>query len=149
MAARVPDLLDTNIFVQLIRDDRVGKRLKENRQLLMTDVTPAFCIVTEGEIRSLAYQFNWGADKVKRMRFLLEYFRRIPIDTPDVMEAYAAIDAYSKSSGLNMGKNDVWIAATAHVTGFELVTADGDFSHLHRGLLTQTLVDIHADTVEP
>ena len=29
-----------------------------------------------------------------------------------------------------MGKNDLWIAATALVTDSTLLTADGDFNHL-------------------
>lgn len=142
MSTTVPDLLDTNIFVHLVRGDAIGKRLKVERKLLLSPASPAFCVVTESEIRSLAYQFNWGADKIERTRFLLQYFRRVPIDTPEVMEAYAVIDADSKAGGISMGKNDLWIAAVAHVTGFDLITTDTDFDHLHPSLLTRILVDI-------
>ncbi len=141
MVSPIPDLLDTNIFVHLVRDDAVGQHLKRERQLLLTEVTPAFCVVTEGELRSLAYQFDWGEEKVEKMRFLLEYFRRVPIDTPATMEAYAVIDAYSKSQGIKMGKNDLWIAAVAHVTGFELLTTDADFDHLHPAFLRRTRIE--------
>jgi tRNA(fMet)-specific endonuclease VapC len=30
----------------------------------------------------------------------------------------------------SMGKNDVWLAATAHVGQFKFVTTDNDFNHL-------------------
>ena len=30
-----------------------------------------------------------------------------------------------------MGKNDIWIAATAALLGAQLVTVDRDFDHLH------------------
>jgi tRNA(fMet)-specific endonuclease VapC len=30
-----------------------------------------------------------------------------------------------------MGKNDVWLAATAHVGNFTFVTTDHDFDHLN------------------
>jgi tRNA(fMet)-specific endonuclease VapC len=30
-----------------------------------------------------------------------------------------------------MGKNNLWIAATAALPGLKLVTTDGDFDHLH------------------
>ncbi len=33
-------------------------------------------------------------------------------------------------SARNMGKNDLWIAATAHILGAKLLTTDGDFNHL-------------------
>jgi predicted nucleic acid-binding protein len=56
-------------------------------------------------------------------------------------ESYALIDAYSQGklkfqplppgmSARNMGKNDLWIAATALYFDFELHTADHDFDHL-------------------
>lgn len=109
----VPDLLDTNILVHLVRDDATGQLLKHERRLLLTDMVPAYCSVTEGEVRSLAYQFNWGDDKVEKMRFLLDYFRRVPIESPEIIEAYAVIDTYSKKQGISMGKNDLWIAAAA------------------------------------
>ena len=145
MASPVPDLLDTNIFVHLVRDVTTGQRLKRERRLLLTEAVPAFCSVTEGELRSLAYQFNWGEAKIEQMRYLLDHFRRIPIDPPEVMEAYAVIDAFSKSIGINMGKNDVWIAAAAHFTGFELLTTDHDFDHLHDIFLRRTLVEIEQE----
>ncbi|MBU6120983.1 PIN domain-containing protein [Hymenobacter siberiensis] len=55
--------------------------------------------------------------------------------------AYARIDAYSQGkleleplpagiSARNMGKNDLWIAATALYFGVELHTTDKDFDHL-------------------
>jgi predicted nucleic acid-binding protein len=52
------------------------------------------------------------------------------------------IDAYSQGkhpdyqpivafNARNMGKNDLWIAATAFLYGIPLVTTDHDFDHLH------------------
>lgn len=57
------------------------------------------------------------------------------------MEANAVIDADSKSSGITMGKNDLWIAAVAYVTGFELITTDADFDHLHPDFVTRLLIE--------
>ncbi len=84
-------LIDTNILVHHIRGDETGRRIKAQYNLLMTEITPAYCVVSEGEIRSLAYQWAWGTAKVDSMLFLLDYFRRQPIDTPEVMAAYAVI----------------------------------------------------------
>lgn len=52
-----------------------------------------------------------------------------------VMEAYAAIDFFSKSQSIKMGKNDVWIASTAFTSGARLITTDDDYDHLEPGFV--------------
>ena len=88
-------------------------------------------VVTAGELRSLAYQLKWGKEKSEKAFFLLNYFVKTSIDDTDIIEAYALIDAYSESVGRSMGKNDLWIAATAKITSATLLTTDKDFDHLH------------------
>lgn len=41
----------------------------------------------------------------------------------------------------NMGKNDLWIAATASVTHATLLTTDQDFRHLHKKYLQVAEID--------
>ena len=64
----------------------------------------------------------------------------LDINSEDIIEAYAEIDAYSQgklktnslsTTARNMGKNDLWIAATCHVTKAVLLTTDKDFDHLN------------------
>ena len=59
-----------------------------------------------------------------------------------VIDYYEEIDAYSQGrhrtlksdfTAINMGKNDLWIAATAAAFDLTLVTTDGDFDHLDGG----------------
>ena len=54
---------------------------------------------------------------------------------------YGEIDAFSqgkltnkklKMSSRNMGKNDLWIAATASILNAKLITTDKDFDHLDK-----------------
>jgi len=123
-------LLDTNVLVQLIRQSSLGQYINQTFEPLMTTPRPLISIVTEGELRSLAYQWNWGEFKKNQLDFLCGFFGRYAIDNSEVIEAYAAIDAYSESVGRPMGKNDVWIAATTYVTGATLLTTDRDFDHL-------------------
>jgi predicted nucleic acid-binding protein len=60
-----------------------------------------------------------------------------------VLAAYATIDAASSAGGLDMGKNDLWIAAIAHVYDLTLLTSDKDFDHLRAGNLNAgKLVDV-------
>jgi tRNA(fMet)-specific endonuclease VapC len=94
------------------------------------DPKPLICAVTDGEMRSLSLQFSWGSRRMNEMNFAIDYFGRIPIESKDMMEAYAAIDFFAKLQGIRMGKNDVWIASAAYTSGARLVTTDDDFDHL-------------------
>jgi tRNA(fMet)-specific endonuclease VapC len=123
-------LLDTNILIHLIRDDQTGQEIKAKYAPYTRDPKPLICSVSDGELRSLALQFLWGGQKLDKMEFALGYFGRVPIEQSDVMKTYAVIDAYSKSKGIKMGKNDVWIAAIAFTTDARLLTTDPDFDHL-------------------
>ena len=124
-----------------MRRDALGEYLINHYSLYVADPRPMVSDVTEGEIRSLAIQWKWGAHKLSQMEFVLSYFWRIAINTPEVFEAYAAIDAYSESKGLPMGKNDVWIAAATHTTGAKLITTDKDFDHLQPVFITRDYIE--------
>jgi len=123
-------LLDTNILVHLVRGDPTGEEIKAKYAPYTKYPKPLICAVTDGESRSLSLQFSWGPLKMNKMNFALDYFGRVPIEPKDVMGVYAAIDFFSKSQGIKMGKNDVWIAAAAYTSGSRLVTTDDDFDHL-------------------
>jgi predicted nucleic acid-binding protein len=88
---------------------------------------------------------GWGQQKTTQAHFLLSYFQRLSIDTDDVLQAYALIDTFSERSGCTMGKNDLWIAAVAHVAGASLLTTDKDFDHLDPLFLTREWVDPSSD----
>jgi tRNA(fMet)-specific endonuclease VapC len=97
-------------------------------------------IVTVAEIRSLAIQFRWGEKNLKNMDEFLAEIPILDINLPDIIERYVNIDCYSKRkhpnlvgnfSAITMGKNDLWIAATASFYECNLVTMDKDFQHLH------------------
>ncbi|MBI1763541.1 MAG: PIN domain-containing protein [Acidobacteria bacterium] len=128
-------LFDTNLLVHLVRGDAMGEEIKAEYAPFTRDPKPLICVVTDGELRSLALQFGWGAPKLNQMEFVLGCFGRVPIELRDVLETYAALDAHSKSQGIKMGKNDLWIAAAAYITGTRLVTTDDDFDHLNPTLL--------------
>jgi len=92
-------------------------------------------------MKSLAIQRGWGEKKLIQLDSLISQFLIVPINTERQMKVYSEIDAYSKHkdkirnypagySSVTVGKNDLWIAATANVTNSKLVSADGDFDHL-------------------
>ncbi len=134
-------LLDTNLLVHNIRQDALWQVVEKRYGLLDAPGASAISIVTEGEIRGLALQFGWGIAKQQRMEGLLDYYLVIPLPFRDVVEVYAEIDDYSRRHGVTMGKNDLWIAATARVTGARLLTTDKDFDHLHDVFLERDWLD--------
>jgi tRNA(fMet)-specific endonuclease VapC len=138
-------LLDTNVLVHLIRGDAVWARIRATYQPLLTDPRPLISVVTAGELRSLALQFNWRAEKIDQVEFYLGYFQRLSIDDPEIIRAYAVIDAHGQRIGQPLGKNDVWIAATAAVTGARLLTTDKDFARLDPLFLSHDWIDPAAD----
>jgi len=97
--------------------------------------------VTIGEIRSIALQNNWGAKRIEFVEQFLKEFVVIDVRYNDLINTYAEIDAFSQgkfarkplgTSSRNMGKNDLWIAATAHIMNAQLITMDKDFQHLDK-----------------
>lgn len=134
-------LLDTNVLIHAVRGSPTWQRIKVACDPLMAEPRPLVSVVSDGELRSFAEQQEWGTLKREQALFLLGYFAWAGIDAPDVLDAYALIDTFSRRKGVKMGKNDLWIAATAHVTGTVLVTTDRDFEHLHDELLAQLLIE--------
>jgi tRNA(fMet)-specific endonuclease VapC len=137
--------LDTNILVHLVRRDGIGQYINSQFSLYTADPPPTISDVSEGELRSLAIQWAWGKHKLGQMEFLLSHFSRVAINDPAIFSAYAAIDAYSESIGMPMGKNDVWIAASARVVRTRLLTTDKDFDHLDPRFLVRDWIDPDRD----
>jgi predicted nucleic acid-binding protein len=135
-------LFDTNILVHLVRNDSTGQELKSKYSPFLSDPKPFICSVTDGELRSLALQWAWGKHKTDQMGYMLGYFRQVPIERPDLMQTYAAMDFFSNSKGIKMGKNDLWIAAAAYTSGAKLVTTDDDFDHLAPNFISVDKIEL-------
>lgn len=142
-------LIDTNIIIDFLRDGKLSKQLFDSWKWLSGEDTIALSIVSVGETKSLARQNRWGASKMSKLENILADVLIVPLDSEDVIEAYAEIDAYSQGkhpekplpkgiTARNMGKNDLWIAATAYALGAKFFTTDKDFTHLQ-----DTYLDIH------
>jgi predicted nucleic acid-binding protein len=115
--------------------------IRARYQPLALDPKPIISIVTAGELRSLTLQYRWGKAKIDQMEFILGYFDEIPIDSPALVDAYAVIDAHLQLQGHILGKNDLWIATTAHVLGATLLATDRDFDSLVPAFLARDWID--------
>jgi tRNA(fMet)-specific endonuclease VapC len=130
-------IYDTNVLLQILRDDRSISRLQTIYNLY--DVEESISLVTVAEIRSLSIQFRWGAIRRAKMEESILGLEVLDINMPEIIDRYVEIDCYSKGnhltrasnfSAIKMGKNDLWIAATASVYECKLLTMDLDFGHL-------------------
>ena len=117
-------LVDTNILLFYIRQDSRLHAIDARYNPLAASVTSIISVVTEGELRSIALQRNWGTTKIVAIESILKKFLIADIHVQEIVETYAEIDAFSQGklqsrplgmSARSMGKNDLWIAATASV----------------------------------
>jgi predicted nucleic acid-binding protein len=136
-----PYLLDSNILIHMIRESPLADYVRQIYRPLIVTPRAAISVVSEGELRSLAIQWKWGGRKKNQMRFLLQFFLRVPVDNETVFRAYEMLDSFSESIGRPMGKNDLWIAAAAHAIGATLVTTDTDFDHLKPNFIAVDWID--------
>ena len=134
-------ILDSNILLLLVRENVFIQNEVQKRQIFSPQNQVNISIVTTGELYSLAMQNNWGQNKYLKLDNLILRLRPLPIDSQDLVDAYAEIDTYSKSkhptlklpvgqTAVKMGKNDLWIAALTHILDATLLTTDADFDHL-------------------
>lgn len=136
---------DTNIILSIARDSSDGRLLKF---LNPNDALIYVSFVNIAEAQSIAYQNGWGYSK---MQILEEFFSNVRIINVGelLLPTYIGIDAYSQrnhpeyehypfQTPRNMGKNDLWIAATASLLNLKLITTDGDFDHLDKVFLALT-----------
>lgn len=127
-------LLDTNILVAYIRAGTLGHHIEKMYQLRTSPYKPLISIVSVGEVLSLANQFPWGEDKLATMQNLLKEFVHVDISDERVLQAYAKLDYFCLKEckpAEPIGKNDLWIAATAMVTGAVLLSTDKHFLKFH------------------
>ena len=136
-------LLDTNILLGLARKAPWARRAYDKYDLGAPEVISFTSVVCVGEILAIAERNGWGAKKRTTLNRALAELPDLPIKDPDILNAYALIDAWTHGNpvitpgdapppkpAVPMSKNDLWIAATAHVSGAILLSTDNDFGHL-------------------
>lgn len=144
-------LFDTNIILIYLRNIPMQENIEKEYNPFNLYNSPIISVVTVGELRAFTLKNNWGERRIKDLQTLLEKFLVIDLNTEDILNRYAEIDAFSQGrlnnkksnfSARNMGKNDIWIAATASVLEAALLTTDNDFDHLHNEFLSVAKIDL-------
>ncbi|WP_375419175.1 type II toxin-antitoxin system VapC family toxin [uncultured Hymenobacter sp.] len=130
-------ILDTNIVLAYVRGHQPVIQLFE-AAYPPQQYDYVINVVTRAEMYVLARCNSWGPAKLEKMNELLDSYLQVRVDSEPLFDSYARIDEFGRKSpnplrsttARNMGKNDLWIAATANLYGAALATTDGDFDHL-------------------
>lgn len=142
-------LLDTNVLLHFLR----GKRAYYADNFPIDDADSHLIIsaVSIGELRSIALRNKWGTKKVNEVETLIQKLFVVEIHHDAIHNRYAEIDTFSQGkldgyplsmSARNMGKNDLWIAATASIFNATLLSTDNDFDHLNSVFLNVPKIDL-------
>lgn len=119
-------LLDTNIVLHATRaNSKVSETIDSQFSLSVSRFRPAICEVSVAEL--IAFSLEWGEKRRELLKAQIAKSLVIPISHPGVHERWARISSALRSAGLTVGQNDIWIAATASVSGMTLLTTDKDF----------------------
>lgn len=131
-------LFDSNILLFIVR----ANNYKGLIHYLNPNNYPIYVsVVSEAEIKSIAVQNKWGANRINKLEDFLDQVNIVEINQLYV-NTYVEIDSFSQkrndqfleygfNSARNMGKNDLWLASLAALLSLRLITADNDFDHLN------------------
>lgn len=124
-------LLDTSVVLHATRQrSPVSIAIDAQFKLSESHFRPAICEVSVGEL--LAFSKGWGEKRRALLKAQIDKTLIIPIAHPGIHERWADISSALQKSGLAVGQNDIWIAATASVAGMILLTTDKDFVQMRR-----------------
>lgn len=138
-----PLLFDTNALLLFLRGDVHWQAVYQKYDV--ENALNCLSVISLGELCAIALHNNWGERRLAQIAQVRQDFTIIDINIEEIIQKYAQIDAFSQGklanrpltvSARNMGKNDLWIAATASVFNMQLITADADFEHLDASFLT-------------
>lgn len=126
MGADVAYLLDTNVVLHGTRENSPFSAAVEAQfALTASRFRPAICEVTVAEM--LAFARSWGEARRARLERVIDELLVLPIARREIHRRWAELHDHARTRGLPVqhGHNDLWIAATTHVAGLRLLSADG------------------------
>lgn len=143
MAGARAFLLDTNVVLHATRENSaVSQAIDAQFGLSSSRFRPAICEVTVAELLAFARSNKWGDRRREKLQGEIARCLLVPISTPGVHERWSEMSSALQASGKTIEQNDIWIAATASVTGLTVLSTDRHFEHLLRlNLVDAVLLD--------
>lgn len=133
--------LDTNIILYLLYEKTsVLTAINDAFDVFSVENEAVISVVSLAEIESYAIRAKWDDAQQQTVNSFLQKVIIANINSREIISRYAEIDVYSRNKltelprGVKphkMGKNDLWIAATASVLNATLLTTDKDYMHLN------------------
>lgn len=149
-------LLDTGMLLGLTRKATWARRTLDRLHLDDQETATFTSVICHGELLALAEKNGWGEERRTELANTLAKVPTLDINKQAILNAYALIDAWTHGKSVTaphnasppepaiaMGKNDLWIAATAHASKATLLSTDKDFDHLNDVWLKRIYVDPH------
>lgn len=142
--------LDTNVLLFYVRDAETRQFIEDTYAPFDQANEAIISIVSVGEMMVLAAANNWGNKKLKLVQKLIDKLVIVELRYNDLINNYIEIEKYNRNihptqkrvgSHIKMGKNDIWIAATAMSTKSKLLTTDKDFEHLNGAFFDVLIID--------
>ena len=112
------NVVDTSALLPLLRGNKLGQIIDQTYGLQAAPYLHTISIVTHAELWAIVDRNKWGNDKKKVVEQALKEFVTIDVAGAEIVLAYRRIEA--ASIGITMGKNDIWIVATAVIAGCQL-----------------------------
>lgn len=143
-------LLDTNILLSYLNKTPYAEYIEETYNISSPNNITAISIITYAELFSFVIRRNWGEEKKRKLNELLHKLPIAYIDKSELAIKFAEIDAFCQNkhplnptrfSAIKLSDNDIWIAATASLSGSTLITADKDFLPLNNVFLQLLFVE--------
>ncbi|HTI70089.1 MAG TPA: PIN domain-containing protein [Candidatus Limnocylindria bacterium] len=119
-------LLDTNVVLHATRENSpVASAMESQFQLRTSPFQPAICEVTVAELWAFAQ--SWGDRRKQLLQQVISNLVVVPISDSRIHHRWAELHSHAQANGLAIqhDDNDIWIGATAGVTGLRLLTMDG------------------------
>ncbi len=137
-------LYDTGILIYIVRDNSIDENVR--KMINPNGLEEFISVVNKAEALSIANRNAWGKAKILKLNRLFHGITIVDISDDSTIDKYVEIDVFSQKqrgnrkedSPRNMGKNDLWIAATSSSLGFRLITTDKDYDHLQDDFLERS-----------
>jgi len=143
-------LLDTGIVLLATRASNASKMIDAQFGLSASSFRPAICEISVGELLAFANAQHWGERRKAALMERLKASLIVPISHPGVHQRWADMQSALQASGVTVRQNDIWIAATASVTGLAVLSTDRDFKRFAPlGLVQAVVVDPKTGVVVP